>query len=57
MMVVGMAANPSGAHQVGHHGAGHILAPARRAGKTEGVRNWVARPLREYLVVVRKSVR
>jgi len=39
MAVVGMAANPSGAHQAGRHRAGEIL------GEAEGAYGWVARPL------------
>jgi hypothetical protein len=39
MAVVGMAANPSGAHQAGRHRAGQIL------GEAEGACRWAARPL------------
>ena len=39
MAVVGMAANPSGAHQAGRHRSGQIL------GEAEGACGWVARPL------------
>ena len=39
MAVVGMAANPSGAHQAGRHRAGQII------GEAEGACGWAARPL------------
>jgi len=45
MAVVGMAANPSGAHQAGRHRAGQILAPACRGAEAEGACGWAARPL------------
>jgi len=45
MAVVGMAANPSEAHQAGRHRAGQILVPASRGGEAEGACRWAARPL------------
>ena len=44
MAVVGMAANPSGAHQAGCHRAGQIL-PRHAWGKAKGMCCWAARPL------------
>ena len=43
--VVGMAANPSEAHQAGRHRAGQILVPACRGAEAEGACCWAARPL------------
>ena len=44
MAVVGMVANPTGAHQVGRHRAGQML-PGMPGREAEGVRGRVAHPL------------
>ena len=44
MAVVGMAANPTGAHQVGRLRAGQML-PGMSGKEAEGVRGWIAHPL------------
>jgi len=44
MAVVGMAANPSGAHQAGRHRAGQML-PGMPGGEAEGARGCAARSL------------